>query len=398
MDTVAQHNPEAASISGSSVAAVSEKVSTGSQRLAAIDLLRGIAMLLMALDHWAAFARINVNAEGYAGVRPALGNPLEILVGLVTNLSSGIFFALAGTSIAFFENSRRKRGWSEWEITRFLLIRAVILLVFDQIINLIGWSVRGSILFEVLSAIAFAIIALAFIRLLPLRVVAGLGIVLFIGYPLLASLFPHNPDQPLSIITTVLLQNHREGFIQVETPMLGRLSLMLAGYVMGRLLIDRTVQISLRWLWIAGGGLVAWLVVRLGLLQGYGDFLPYSPGAPWIDLLIDSKHPPSLTFLLFNMSISLVLLVLLNSLSSRLVTTRLGWVLTVLGQTSLFFFIAHMLFYKLLQVLLRGSPIVPVDDPVLRLLVETTLTLVVLVPICAYYRNLRRKHSILSYL
>lgn len=396
MDTIAQPNPEAAAIS--SVAAPSEAVSTGTQRLAAIDLLRGIAMLLMAIDHWAAFARINVTAEGYDGVRPALGNPLEVLVGLVTNLSSGIFFALAGTSIALFENSRRKRGWSEWQITRFLLIRAGILLVFDQVINMIGWSVRGAFLIEVLTAIAFSMIVLAFIRLLPLRVVAVLGAALFIGYPLLVSLFPHNPDQPLSIITTILVQNYREGFIQVETPLLARLSLMLGGYVMGRLLTNRTVQISPRWLWIAGGGLVAWLVLRLGLLQGYGDFLPYQAGGPWIDLLIDSKHPPSLTFLLFNMSISLALLVLLNSMSSWLANTRLSWVLTVLGQTALFFFIVHMLFYKTLEVILRGNPIVPVGDPVLRLLIETALTMVVLVPICAVYRNLRRKHAILSYL
>lgn len=396
MDTIAQPNPEAAAIS--SVAAPSEAVSTGTQRLAAIDLLRGIAMLLMAIDHWAAFARINVTAEGYDGVRPALGNPLEVLVGLVTNLSSGIFFALAGTSIALFENSRRKRGWSEWQITRFLLIRAAILLVFDQVINMIGWSVRGVFLIEVLTAIAFSMIVLAFIRLLPLRVVAVLGAALFIGYPLLVSLFPHNPDQPLSIITTILVQNYREGFIQVETPLLARLSLMLGGYVMGRLLTNRTVQISPRWLWIAGGGLVAWLVLRLGLLQGYGDILPYQAGGPWIDLLIDSKHPPSLTFLLFNMSISLALLVLLNSMSSWLANTRLSWVLTVLGQTALFFFIVHMLFYKTLEVILRGNPIVPVGDPVLRLLIETALTMVVLVPICAVYRNLRRKHAILSYL
>src|SRR5690606_8961425 len=161
------------------------------------------------------------------------------------------------------------------------------------------------------------------------------------------------------------------------------------GYVMGRLLTNRTVQISPRWLWIAGGGLVAWLVLRLGLLQGYGDFLPYQAGGPWIDLLIDSKHPPSLTFLLFNMSISLALLVLLNSMSSWLANTRLSWVLTVLGQTALFFFIVHMLFYKTLEVILRGNPIVPVGDPVLRLLIETALTMVVLVPICAVYRNLQ---------
>lgn len=372
------------------------------KRLVAIDLLRGVAMLLMVLDHWAPFTRVDLTAEGYNGVRPELGTWGQIITGLITNLSSGIFFTLTGTSVAFFERSRRKRGWTEWEITRFLLIRALILLVLDQVVNRIGWAVTELPLFEVLSALAFTLMVLSVYRLLPLRVIVVSAAVLFLIYPLLVTLFPHDPARPLSSVTTILLQNNRDSFPMVANPLLARLSIVLFGYVVGRLLAEGRIKISLSWLWVALGGFVAWFLLRMGLLQGYGDFLPYQPGAPVIDLFIDSKQPPSFTFLIFNMSVAIVLLVGLQMLPKRLADTPVTWMLKVLGQTSLFFFVVHMLFFRLLWRIFGGEPIVPPalvgNSDILRLLVECALTLVVLVPICVVYRRLRQKYSILSYL
>lgn len=378
----------------------SEKLA--SRRLAAIDMLRGIAMLLMALDHWAPYARIEITAEAYGGVRPALGSAAQVFFGLITNLSSGIFFMFAGTSIAFFERSRRTRGWTEWHITRFLLIRAALILVLDQVVNRFGYSIKDYILFEVLSAIAFNIAVLAFVRHLPLRIIALSAVMLFLGYPLLVTLFPHDPQNPLSTITTILFQYHRDSAPFVQNPFLARLSLVLGGYVVGRLLDSGRISISIRWLWVASGLFIAWLVLRLGLLQGYGDFLPYQMGSSWIDLLIDNKQPPSFTFLLFNLAWALVLLVALNQYGYVLARSGVGWVLNVLGQTSLFFFVMHLLFYRALEHVFRGSPIISPawvgGSDILRLVLECSLIMLFLIPICALYRKLRRKYSILSYL
>jgi uncharacterized membrane protein len=379
----------------------SQPIAVRTQRLAAIDMLRGVAMLLMALDHWAAFAGVNLAAEGYGSVRPMLSGIGSIVTGLLTNLASGIFFTLTGTSIAFFERSRRKRGWSEWQITRFLLIRAAILLVLDQVINRIGWRVEG-LLFEVLSSIAFCIIVLAFARHLPLRLIGALAAILFLIYPLLVTLFPYDPHHPLSVITTILLQHHRDVPPMVETPALSRLSLVLAGYVLGRLLNDNKITISPRWLWAALACLVGWLALRLGMLHGYGDFLPYEPGTAWINFFVDSKHPPSLTFHLFNMAGAIVFLVALKLSENRLKDSFISWSLTVLGQTALFFFVAHVLLYSSLERLFGVQARLPngwvFGNEVAGVWLETALTMVILLPICAVYRNLRRKYSILSYL
>ena len=94
-------------------------------RLVVIDMFRGVAMLLMALDHSAYFANTGVTAESYGNVRPVLESWPHVLTGLLQRTwLPGYFFMLAGTSVSFFERSRRKQGWTEWQITRYLLIRA----------------------------------------------------------------------------------------------------------------------------------------------------------------------------------------------------------------------------------------------------------------------------------
>jgi uncharacterized membrane protein len=368
-------------------------VAPKTQRLASIDMLRGVAMMLMALDHSAFIARTILLAESYGSERPELGKLPHVLSGLLTNLASGIFFVLAGTSVSFFERSRRKRGWTEWEITRFLSIRAFILLILDQIINTIAWQEPFG--FYVLSAIAFCLFVIAFVRLLPLPVIAALTIALFFGYPLLVTAFPNTEPEPFSVITTILLQRHMTAAPYVDFPLLSRLSLVLGGYVFGRLLLAEKVSISPRLLWVALIGFVAWFVLRL--LGGYGNFLPYQPDWPLIYFLIESKQPPSLTFFLFNLSWAVVMLVILKLIENRIAPTFIGWVLQVFGQTALFFYVAHLLLYS--QII---GPLVPdtflTGAGIVRGYFEFSLGIVIMIPICAGYRQLRRKYPIFSYL
>jgi hypothetical protein len=127
-----------------------------------------------------------------------------------------------------------------------------------------------------------------------------------------------------------------------------------------------------------------------------------SSQTPWINFFIESKHPPSLTFHLFNMAWAIVLLVVVKLLEDRLKNTFIGWSLTTLGQTALFFFVAHMLLYSGAARLLGETVRIPSTwfggHNLPPLFLELALSMVILVPLCAIYRNLRRTYSILSYL
>jgi len=365
-------------------------------RFLVIDMLRGVAMLLMALDHSSYFLGTDYLAESYDRVYPVLGSLPHVVIGLITNIASGIFFTLAGVSMAFFENSRRKRGWTEWQITRFFLIRAALLAVLDILISTFVWK-QPSFTFDVLSAVAFAIVILSFLRRVPLRLIAVLSAVLFFSYPLLVDRFPHDPAQPLSMLTTLLLQHHTDASPYVEFPALGRLSLVLIGYVLGRLLLERKVSLTPRVIWLA----VALFAVAGGLrlIGSYGNFTPYRPDMPFIYIFVESKEPPSIVFLLFNLALAVVVLALLQKFSAVLQPSFSGHVLATLGQTSLFFYVAHLLLFRYIVSSLVPPTFFPYPG-IVHGLIGWGAGMVISIPICAFYLQLKRARpeSILKYI
>jgi uncharacterized membrane protein len=365
-------------------------------RIAVIDMLRGVAMMLMALSHSAEFAHSEYGAESYGRMMPVVSSLPRVLVGFLTDTASGIFFTLTGASIAFFENSRRKQGWTEWQITRFFLIRAAILVAFDVLISAVAWR-QLPLTFDVLSAIAFAVVVLAFVRLLPLRVIAGLSVLLFFTYPLLVNQFPYDTSQPLPMVTSILVQFGREGPVHVEFPALGRLSLVLMGYVMGRLLLEKKVSLASATHVLGLGFAFLLTAFILRLIGGYGNFTPYQPGMPFVDFFIESKQPPSIVFLLFNIAKGLAILALLQAFATSLQHNLLGRSLVILGQTALFFYAAHLLLFSLVIGPLLPTTFLPAF---IRGWLEWALGMLILIPACALYLRLRRNHpqSLLQYL
>ena len=374
-------------------AAAAAPAPTKTERYVAIDMLRGVAMLAMALDHAAYFARTEFVAESFNSIRPTIESWPHMLTGFVTNIASGIFFTLAGTSVAFFEKSRRKQGWSEGRITRFLLTRALILLALDQLINRLVYQMDFAV--TVLTAIAFCLAVIAFARRLPLPAIAAAGLGLLLIYPLIVTQFPYDPAQPPPDLIKALFLFGMDAPPFVEFPALGWLGLVLLGYVWGRLLLAGKTAVSPRLLWVALAGFAAFLALRL--LGGYGNLLPYQPDWPWFYFFIENKQPPSLTYLLLNLSVAVVILAAIKRVERPLARSAPGWALTVLGQTSLFFFVAHLFLYAFgLAVLIPPTSLPGMG--IVRGYLISGLGVLILIPVCAGYRRLRRRYSVLSYL
>lgn len=375
------------------------KAAAKSERIVLIDMLRGVAMILMALDHSGAFAKGGgYVAEGYAGQKPELSSLPHVLTGLVTNVATPIFYLLTGVSVAFFEHSRRKRGWKEWQITRFLLIRALILLALDQFLVRFAWNDPPSL--DVLSAIAFALVVLSVIRLLPLKAVALIGFAVFLGTPFVVQQIGLSPEQPVPFVLRALFVYDVASVPWVEFPLLGWPVLTLFGYVIGRLLQARRVTISPRLLWVAAASFALWFVLRVG--GGYGNYLPYHGDWSPIYFFVENKQPPSIVYILFNFAWGVCILVLLERFQRRFPGSFIEHVLTIFGQTALFFYVAHLLLYSDLV-----SRVIPptflngmVAGGLFRSYLEFAVGLVILYPLCFGYYCLRRAHpdSILRYL
>lgn len=365
---------------------IAAPVSDSSERIVAIDHLRGLAMLLMAVDHSMYFAGAAPVAESYGMKVPELGSLSLVLIGLATNVASGIFFALAGTSVALFAKNRLNRGWSQGRISRFFVIRGVLLIALDAIVEPLGWGAPLTV--DTLSALGFCIIVLAFVRRLPLWIISISSILLFVLYPILVTSIRPSETTPLEFILTVLFQFHMGGPLYVEFPLLARLSVVFAGFAFGALLQQKRISISSSFVWIGIAGLVVSFLLRLG--GGYGNFVPYNSELSTIYFFIENKQPPSIVFLLFNLSLAVLLFAGLSRFRSSLDRTGIASVLQLFGQTSLFFFVTHLLVYGKITRCITDFKYL--RDIRAVAFTEFAAGLVILIPLCLLYRWLRKRY------
>jgi uncharacterized membrane protein len=366
------------------------------KRLFAIDAVRGWVMIFMALDHTMLFTYYHISAELFQGRRPdPMPDTLHYLTRFITHYCAPTFVFLAGLSIALYSLSRRSQGLSEGQITRKLLTRGLLIIALQLTIENFIWGFgpsSGSSLtyFGVLSCIGSGMVILAFARRLPLPVLAGGSLLLLLVMPLLLSAFPLLPgaDQPL---LEILLQPSDQGWLTVLYPILPWLGVMGLGCVCGRWLGERPERTT-RFFLILGALLLAlWLPVRLS--GGYGNLVPYRAG-DWRDFFLMSKYPPSLAFLTWTLGGMSLALAVHSRLQERLSSSRFFGLVSLFGQTPLFFYIVHLQLYKTLSMI----PL-PRGDLAAGYL-TWYLGLVVMVPLCLGYRSLKRRypHSVLQYI
>ena len=113
----------------------------GSHRYLALDGLRGLIVVLMALDHANYFvAQHHSTGEHWGGAFPAYGDAADFLTRLVTHPAAPGFSFLMGAGMALFAASRRSRGWSERAIVTHFLIRGLVLIGLQLTIVNLAWK------------------------------------------------------------------------------------------------------------------------------------------------------------------------------------------------------------------------------------------------------------------
>ncbi len=136
--------------------------------------------------------------------------------------------------------------------------------------------------------------------------------------------------------------------------------------------------------------LVGWLAMRFA--GGYGNLTPYQ-GGDWRDFMLMSKYPPSLAFLMWNLGGMAIAIAAHHYLRERLPSGRFWEVVTLFGQTPLFFYVVHLQVYGLLALIppLRGN--------LAAAYLAWLMGLAVMIPLCAGYRSLQRRYprSVLQY-
>lgn len=355
-------------------------------RLAPLDALRGVIMMVMAFDHANLFiAHGHPRAEMWTGGFPTYSDPIAFMTRAVTHLAAPGFFWLMGAGMILLAHTRRNIGWSEGRIARFLVTRGLILIVLQIFIEDPAW-IWGSggtfsfwnvpVYLGVLYGLGSAMILGTLLLRLDWRVLLGVSAGLLLGTEIVIRFFAADALKFSPWIQMLLLPGGTP-FISVLYPILPWLGVTAFGMAFGHWLIENAAQAYRRALFIGIAFLAAFVPLRA--LNGFGN-IRAMVGTGWIVFFNNVKYPPSIAFLLLALGIDLSLLF---AFSRRVLApvTRHQSPFIVFGTTPLFFYLAHLYLYGFIGLTFfpTGTPNIPAMYP------YWLLGLVILYPLCYAY-------------
>ncbi|HXU60743.1 MAG TPA: heparan-alpha-glucosaminide N-acetyltransferase domain-containing protein [Polyangia bacterium] len=308
-------------------------------RLAALDWMRGLVMVLMAIDHSSdAFngGRLFTDAARmwHAGAPlPAV----QFLTRWITHLCAPTFVFLAGTGLAFTVSrlvSTGARG-----IDRYILVRGLIIAAFELWISLTVMP-HGLYVLQVLYGIGSAYMVMALLRRLPDRAALVVALLLMAGSELLVTA-ANGHGLSNSLPVQLLLTGGVRGPVIIAYPTIPWLGVMLLGWWWGRRLVTSPSARDRAARDLSRAGLAALLLfVVLRAANAYGNMRLYRDSWAPLQWLHVSKYPPSLTYDALELGLMALLLAGLFLLASRRRATP-NSLLMVLGQVPMFFYLLH---------------------------------------------------------
>jgi uncharacterized membrane protein len=312
---------------------------TFDRRVVAIDLMRGLIMVLMALDHTRDyFSRADFDPLDLQRTDAAL-----FLTRWITHYCAPLFVLLSGTS-SYLSLSRNGDARAQ---ARLLLTRGALLIVLDlTLVRWTGWNFSldmGRIRVGVLWAIGWSMVFLGSLLRLRLKTLGGAGLILIAGHNLLDGLRPEHFGG-WGWLWQIL---HAGGgfdyaggrrFI-ASYPLIPWIGVMAAGFACGPLFLQEPVRRRQTLLHAGMALTTGFVLLRLGNL--YGDAAHWSAQPSDLYTLLSflkcTKYPPSLHYLLMTLGPGLMLLAALDRPVPQ-------WLrpLNVFGQVPLFFYLLHL--------------------------------------------------------
>ncbi len=329
-----------------------------SYRIDSIDLLRGLVMIIMALDHTRDFFHLGAWTNDPTNL--ATTTPFLFFTRWITHLCAPVFVFLAGTG-AWFQSLRK----SKKELSLFLIKRGLWLLVVEIIIMNFAFSfdVNYSIIaLQTIWSIGISMIILGLMVWLPFYVILATGSVIVLGHNLLdfyEAGLKSSPGWWYDLI-------HRPGFyplgggrsLLILYPFLSWAGLMMLGYCFGKLFLKYDGEKRRRMLLWLGLGILAFFVVAR-FINEYGDAARWSTQKDSVFTFLSfmnlTKYPPSLLYMCATVGIGILFLALFANVRNGL--TRF---ITIYGRVPFLYYILHFFLIHLVSsifYLLRGHSI-----------------------------------------
>jgi uncharacterized membrane protein len=309
-------------------------------RIQSVDILRGLVMIVMVLDHVRDF--FHDGAQHFNPTDLAQTTPMLFLTRWITHFCAPTFIFLAGTG-AYLQSRRAKTKAS---VARFLWTRGLWLVVLELTwVRWFGWRMNfgnDQVFLWVIWALGVSMIALAGLIFIPWRTLLAASLSVILLHNAFDAITParfgafdwlwkilHAPDS-ITLNNTAIL---------ITYPLIPWIFVMAAGYCFGRVLDlesrqRRTLLLRL------GGALIAGFVM-LRWSNVYGDANPWSSQRSSIlsvaSFLNCTKYPPSLLFLLMTIGPGIVILGLLERVKLSEANP-----IVIFGRVPLFYYLLHL--------------------------------------------------------
>ncbi|PHV24894.1 hypothetical protein CSQ93_26880 [Janthinobacterium sp. BJB426] len=322
--------------------------STLRTRIAVIDVLRGLVMLIMLFDHVRETVFLHHQVSDpmdVASVDPAL-----FFTRLAAHVCAPMFVFLTGLSAWLYAHPAA----GPRSASGFLFKRGLLLVVLELVFVNFAWSgaFPPAVLYlQVIWVIGLAMMALAVLHKFPLKILVLLGVAIVAGQHLLTGLRAEEGSFAYYVLTVLLQRGYlvADGAmkIKVSYPLLPWIGVIVLGYAAGPLYArSRSPENRRRRLLALGAGSLLLLAVLRGF-NIYGETLPWVAGDTAVRTVMSvlnfTKYPPSLDFLLFTLGLGMLGLAWLESVDNWF--TR---ACATFGGAPMFYYLLHL--YLLLAI------------------------------------------------
>jgi uncharacterized membrane protein len=378
-------------------------------RLTSIDLMRGLVIAFMVLDHVRDF--VHVDALRFDPLDPARTSALLYATRWVTHLCAPTFVFLAGASAWL----QRARGRTAAELSWFLLTRGLWLVLLELTVIGFAWSfsLPFIIFLQVIWAIGCSMVLLAALVGLPRGLVLASGVLIIVAHNLLDPLKPAQfgawAQAWMALHVSGLWMHNGTPVVFDFYPVVPWLGVMLFGYGLAPWFLMAPTARDRRFVALGAGMLALFLLLRYFNL--YGDPHPWAMQASCaqsaMSFLRVEKYPPSLFYVCATLGLMFVLVPLFSRWRGP--TAR---AILVFGSVPLFAYILHLYVAHTLAILMRlaaGQSIAMEFDLMRNMVLHPELfagtgfplavvyaswigVLAILYPLCRWYSGLRQRH------
>jgi uncharacterized membrane protein len=310
-------------------------------RIESIDLLRGLLMVLMALDHTRDF----FTSAQVDPTDPLSSWPSLFFTRWITHLCAPGFIALAGVSVYL----QRNRGKPRPQLMKFLITRGCWLIFLELTLIDFGWFFKFPLPFlQVIWAVGVSMIVLSFLQWLPVAGVGGIGaaIVLFHNLldPIQASGLGHWANAWKLFHESGMLMYRGQIIGFAFYPVFAWIGVICLGYAFGPLAVAAPIFRRRASVALGTAFLIAFWLLRLH--AGYGDKYHWHPLAKLSQSTMFffevQKYPPSLEYVLATFGVLLFLYAAFDQAASANWLPRLRAFFDTFGRVPFFYYVLHI--------------------------------------------------------